>query len=216
MKERILILDGAMGTMIQRRGLTEADFRGERFADWHIDVRGNNDLLCLTRPDVIEDIAREYVAAGCDIISTNTFNANAVSLADYDMAHLAREISREGARIARKVADEAESKVMVAGSIGPTNKTASMSPDINDPGMRAVTYDELYDAYTEQIEGLIEGGVDALLFETIFDTLNLKAGLDAAVSVMSRQGRELPLMLSVTIAGIPEFHSPGRLDRNTP
>ncbi|MDE6037529.1 MAG: homocysteine S-methyltransferase family protein, partial [Duncaniella sp.] len=201
MKERILILDGAMGTMIQRRGLTEKDFRGERFADWHIDLRGNNDLLCLTRPDVIEDIAREYVGAGCDIISTNTFNANAVSLADYDMAHLAREISREGARIARKVADEAERRIIVAGSIGPTNKTASMSPDINDPGMRAVTYDELYDAYTDQIEGLLEGGADVLLFETVFDTLNLKAGLDAAVSVMERQGREVPVMLSVTIAG---------------
>ena len=201
MKERILILDGAMGTMIQRRGLTEKDFRGERFADWHIDLRGNNDLLCLTRPDVIEDIAREYVGAGCDIISTNTFNANAVSLADYDMAHLAREISREGARIARKVADEARRRIIVAGSIGPTNKTASMSPDINDPGMRAVTYDELYDAYTDQIEGLLEGGADVLLFETVFDTLNLKAGLDAAVSVMERQGREVPVMLSVTIAG---------------
>lgn len=201
MNERILILDGAMGTMIQQRGLSERDFRGERFADWHIDVRGNNDLLCLTRPDVIEDIARAYVEAGSDIISTNTFNANAVSLVDYDMAPLAREINREGARIARKVADEAGRKVFVAGSIGPTNKTASMSPDINDPGMRAVTYDELYDAYSEQIEGLMEGGVDVLLFETVFDTLNLKAGLDAALGVMERQGREVPLMVSVTIAG---------------
>lgn len=201
MKERILILDGAMGTMIQSRGLTEEDFRGERFAGWHIDLRGNNDLLCLTRPDVIEDIAREYVSAGSDIISTNTFNANAVSLADYDMVPLAREINREGARIARKVADEAGRRVLVAGSIGPTNKTASMSPDINDPGMRAVTYDELYDAYTDQIDGLLEGGVDMLLFETVFDTLNLKAGLDAALSVMERRGREVPLMVSVTIAG---------------
>lgn len=198
---KILILDGAMGTMIQRRGLTEKDFRGERFADWHVDLRGNNDLLCLTRPDVIEDIAREYVEAGCDIISTNTFNANAVSLADYDMAHLAREISRAGAEIARRVADASQRPVKVAGSIGPTNKTASMSPDINDPGMRAVTYDELYDAYSDQIEGLIDGGVDILLFETIFDTLNLKAGLDAAVAVMRSRGVELPVMLSVTIAG---------------
>jgi len=146
---KILILDGAMGTMIQRRGLTEKDFRGDRFADWHVDLRGNNDLLCLTRPDVIEDIAREYVEAGCDIISTNTFNANAVSLADYDMAPLAREISRVGAEIARRVADASQRPVKVAGSIGPTNKTASMSPDINDPGMRAVTYDELYDAYSD-------------------------------------------------------------------
>ncbi|MCM1052280.1 MAG: methionine synthase [Paenibacillus sp.] len=201
MEERILILDGAMGTMIQRRGLGEKDFRGERFAGWHIDLRGNNDLLCLTRPDVIEDIAREYVEAGCDIISTNTFNANAISLDDYGMAHLAREISREGARIARRVADSVGRRVMVAGSMGPTNKTASMSPDISDPGMRAVTYDELYSAYTEQIEGQIEGGVDLLLFETIFDTLNVKAGIEAAVDVMARTGRELPIMLSVTIAG---------------
>lgn len=197
----ILILDGAMGTMIQRRGLTEQDFRGQRFAGWHVDLRGNNDLLCLTRPDVIEDIARQYVSAGCDIISTNTFNANAISLADYDMAPLAREISRAGAEIARRAADSAGRKVLVAGSIGPTNKTASMSPDINDPGMRAVTYDELFDAYTDQIEGLIDGGVDTLLFETIFDTLNLKAGLDAAVTVMRRRGVTLPIMLSVTIAG---------------
>ena len=190
-----------MGTMIQRRGLTEQDFRGGRFASWHVDLRGNNDLLCLTRPDVIEDIAREYVEAGCDIISTNTFNANAISLADYDMAPLAREISRAGAEIARRVADAATRPVKVAGSIGPTNKTASMSPDINDPGMRAVTYDELFDAYSEQIEGLMDGGVDMLLFETIFDTLNLKAGLDAAVAVMRRRGVEVPVMLSVTIAG---------------
>ncbi len=201
MEDRILILDGAMGTMIQRRGLTEKDFRGDRFAGWHVDLRGNNDLLCLTRPDVIKDIAREYVGAGCDIISTNTFNANAISLADYDMAGLAREISRAGAEIARRAADSSERRVRVAGSIGPTNKTASMSPDINDPGMRAVKYDELFDAYSEQIEGLMDGGVDMLLFETIFDTLNLKAGLDAAVSVMKARGVKLPVMLSVTIAG---------------
>lgn len=190
-----------MGTMIQRRGLCEKDFRGDRFAFWQVDLKGNNDVLCLTRPDVIENIHRQYVDAGADIISTNTFNANAISLADYSMQDLAREISREGARIARKVADASGREIMVAGSIGPTNKTASMSPDMNDPGMRAVTYDELYDAYTEQIEGLIEGGVDLLLFETVFDTLNLKAGLDAAVSVMRDTGREVPVMLSVTIAG---------------
>lgn len=198
---KIRILDGAMGTMIQRRGLCEKDFRGDRFAFWQVDLKGNNDVLCLTRPDVIENIHRQYVDAGADIISTNTFNANAISLADYSMQDLAREISREGARIARKVADASGREIMVAGSIGPTNKTASMSPDMNDPGMRAVTYDELYDAYTEQIEGLIEGGVDLLLFETVFDTLNLKAGLDAAVSVMRDTGREVPVMLSVTIAG---------------
>lgn len=200
--DRILILDGAQGTMIQRRGLTEADFRGSRFASWPVDLMGNNDLLSLTRPDVIEDIARQYVEAGADIISTNTFNANAISLADYDMAPLAREIAREGARIARRVADgETGRKVLVAGSIGPTNKTASMSPSIDDPGYRAVTYKDLYDAYSDQIAGLIEGGVDVLLFETVFDTLNLKAGLDAAVEVMGKMGKELPVMVSVTIAG---------------
>ncbi|MDE6371722.1 MAG: homocysteine S-methyltransferase family protein, partial [Duncaniella sp.] len=197
----ILILDGAMGTMIQRHHLTESDFRGERFAGWKVDLAGNNDLLCLTRPDVIGEISRQYVDAGADIISTNTFNANAISQADYGMEHLVGEMNVAGARIARRVADAAPRRVFVAGSMGPTNKTASMSPDIADPGYRAVSYDELYDAYAEQIEGLIEGGVDLLLFETIFDTLNVKAGLDAAVDVMARLGRELPIMLSVTIAG---------------
>lgn len=197
----IKILDGAMGTMIQRRNLCEKDFRGDRFASWPVDLKGNNDVLCITRPDVIEDIHRQYVQAGADIISTDTFNANAISLADYSMSELAREISREGARIARRVADAAGREVLVAGSIGPTNKTASMSPDISDPGMRSVTYDELYDAYTSQIEGLMDGGVDLLLFETVFDTLNLKAGLEAASDVMRRRGREIPVMVSVTIAG---------------
>lgn len=198
---RVLILDGAMGTMIQRHYLTENDFRGQRFASWNVDLLGNNDLLCLTCPGVIEEISTQYVKAGADIISTNTFNANAISQADYDMEHLVREMNVAGARIARRVADAAPRRVLVAGSMGPTNKTASMSPDIADPGYRAVSYDELYDAYAEQIEGLIEGGVDLLLFETIFDTLNVKAGLDAAVDVMARLGRELPVMLSVTIAG---------------
>lgn len=182
--EKILVLDGALGTMIQRRGL-----------------KGNNDALTLTRPDVIEDIARAYVEAGADIISTDTFNANAISQADYGMEAYVREMNREGARITRRVADKAGRKVFVAGSIGPTNKTASMSADVADPGARQVTYDELYHAYAEQIEGLMEGGVDVLLFETVFDTLNLKAGLDAAVEVMDRVGQRLPIMLSVTIAG---------------
>lgn len=205
LRERILILDGAIGTMIQRLRLTEEDFRGARFASWPVDLRGNNDLLCLTRPDDIADIARSYVEAGADIISTNTFNANRISMADYGMESLCREINVAGARLLRRVADEAMArdgrKVWVAGSIGPTNKTASMSPDVNDPGMRAVTYDDLHAAYAEQAEALIEGGADLLLFETVFDTLNLKAGLDAATEVMERAGRRLPVMVSVTIAG---------------
>lgn len=205
LRERILILDGAIGTQIQALRLTEEDFRGERFASWPCDLRGNNDILCLTRPEAVAGIARAYVEAGADIISTNTFNANRISMADYGMESLCREINREGAALLRRVADgEMESrgrKVWVAGSIGPTNKTASMSPDVNDPGMRAVTYDELFDAYAEQIEGLMDGGADLLLFETVFDTLNLKAGLEAASEVMERRGHRLPVMVSVTIAG---------------
>lgn len=187
--------------MVQRRGLSEADFRGSRFADWPCDLRGNNDLLNLTRPDVIADIARQYVRAGADIISTNTFNANAISMADYAMEALAPEMAREGARIARAVADSAPRPVWVAGSIGPTNKTASMSPSIDDPGFRAVTYRDLYDAYRAQIEALLEGGVDILLFETVFDTLNLKAGLAAAADIAAGRGSDVPIMVSVTIAG---------------
>ena len=205
LRERILILDGAIGTMIQRLGLTEEDFRGTRFASWPTDLRGNNDLLCLTRPDDIAAIARSYVEAGADIISTNTFNANRISMADYGMEALCREMNVAGARLLRRVADEVMEregrKVWVAGSIGPTNKAASMNPDVNDPGMRTVTYDDLYAAYAEQVEGLMEGGADLLLFETVFDTLNLKAGLDAATEVMERAGRRLPVMVSVTIAG---------------
>jgi len=204
-RERLLILDGAIGTMIQSRHLTEADFRGERFAGWKCDLRGNNDLLVLTRPDVIAGIADGYIAAGADIITTDTFNANAISMADYGMEHLVGEINREGARLLRSLADRRSTElgrpIFVAGSIGPTNKTASMSPDVNDPALRAVGYDDLFDAYAAQISGLIEGGADLLLFETVFDSLNLKAGLDAAVSVMAGAGRELPVMLSVTLSG---------------
>ncbi len=200
--ERILVLDGAFGTMIQRHALTEGDFRGERFASWPTDLRGNNDLLCLTRPGIVEEIAREYAEAGADILTTNTFNANAISMADYGMADIADEINIAGARIARRVADSVSGcKVWVAGSIGPTNKTASMSDDVADPGARGVTYDGLFEAYSRQIGSLIRGGVDILLFETIFDTLNVKAGLDAACEVMERLGVSLPVMLSVTIAG---------------
>ena len=202
LSSHILILDGAQGTQIQQLGLTEADFRGERFAQWPTDLRGCNDLLCLTQPDAIASIAQRYVDAGADIISTNTFNATRISMADYGLQEYCREINRAGARIARRVADACSGrKVYVAGSMGPTNKTASMSPDVSDPAYRAVTFDDLYNAYTEQIEGLIEGGVDLLLFETVFDTLNLKAGLAAATDTMERLGLELPVMVSVTISG---------------
>ncbi len=206
-KERILILDGAMGTMIQRYSLSEEDFRGVRFANVPGLLKGNNDLLCLTRPDVIADIHRRYLEAGADIIETNSFNAQRVSMADYGMEAYCREMNLEAARLARELADEYTARTphkprFVAGSVGPTNKTCSMSPDVNDPAFRALAYDQLVEAYDEQMEALIEGGVDALLIETIFDTLNAKAALYAASQVMSRLGCEVPLMLSVTIADI--------------
>lgn len=200
---RILILDGAMGTMIQRLGLTEEDFRGERFANLPGLQKGNNDLLCLSRPDVIADIHRRYLGVGADIIETCSFNAQRISMADYGCEHLCREINLAAARIARREADALsteEKPRFVAGSIGPTNKTCSISPDVNDPAKRGITYDELVEAYDEQIEALIEGGVDALLIETIFDTLNAKAAIYAAEQVMQRMGRRLPIMLSVTIS----------------
>lgn len=205
--ERILILDGAMGTMIQKYNLSEQDFRGERFAQVAGQMKGNNDLLCLTRPDVIKDIHRKYLEAGADIIETNTFNAQRVSMADYHMQDMCREINLSAAGIAREMADEYSRKTphkprFVAGSVGPTNKTCSMSPDVNNPAMRALTYDELVGAYREQMEALLEGGVDALLIETIFDTLNAKAAVFAAESAMQAVGREVPLMLSVTISDI--------------
>ena len=202
-KERILILDGAMGTMIQRLGLTEEDFRGNRFADLPGLQKGNNDLLCLSCPEVIADIHRRYLSVGVDIIETCSFNAQRISMADYGCEHLCREINLAAARIARQCADAMsteEKPRFVAGSIGPTNKTCSISPDVNDPAMRGITYDELVTAYDEQIEALIEGGVDALLIETIFDTLNAKAAIYAAEQVMERMGRRLPIMLSVTIS----------------
>ena len=202
-KERILILDGAMGTMIQRLGLTEEDFRGERFADLPGLQKGNNDLLCLTRPDVIADIHRRYLNVGVDIIETCSFNAQRISMADYGCEHLCREINLAAAAIARHEADAVstpDKPRFVAGSIGPTNKTCSISPDVNDPAKRGITYDELVEAYDEQIAALIEGGVDALLIETIFDTLNAKAAIYAAERVMERMARRLPIMLSVTIS----------------
>lgn len=206
-KERILVLDGAMGTMIQQYNLTESDFRGERFREIQGQLKGNNDLLCLTRPDVIEEIHRRYLEAGADIIETNTFNATRVSMADYHMQAYCREINLEAARLARRLADEytqknPEKPRFVAGSVGPTNKTCSMSPDVNNPAFRALTYDELLEAYCEQMEALIEGGVDAILIETIFDTLNAKVAIQAAELSMQKMGRKLPLMLSVTVSDI--------------
>lgn len=206
-RERILVLDGAMGTMIQQYNLSEADFRGERFKDIPGQLKGNNDLLCLTRPEVIEDIHRKYLVAGADIIETNSFNATSVSMADYHVQAYCREINLAAARLARRMADEftalnPEKPRFVAGSVGPTNKTCSMSPDVNNPAFRALTFDELQAAYCEQMEALLEGGVDALLIETIFDTLNAKAAIRAAELSMEKTGRRVPLMLSVTVSDI--------------
>lgn len=206
-RERILVLDGAMGTMIQQYNLSEADFRGERFKDIPGQLKGNNDLLCLTRPEVIEDIHRKYLVAGADIIETNSFNATSVSMADYHVQAYCREINLAAARLARRMADEftvlnPEKPRFVAGSVGPTNKTCSMSPDVNNPAFRALTFDELQAAYCEQMEALLEGGVDALLIETIFDTLNAKAAIRAAELSMEKNGRRVPLMLSVTVSDI--------------
>lgn len=203
--ERILILDGGMGTMIQGFKLNEQDYRGERFADFPGQLRGNNDLLCITRPDVIQSIHRQYLEAGADIFATNTFNANVISMADYGMEAYVREMNVAAGRLAREVADtfmveHPERKVFVAGSVGPTNKTASMSPDVSNPAYRAVTYTDLYNAYKEQVEGLVDGGVDIILFETTFDTLNVKAGLEAAEVVLKEKKKDLPIMLSLTLA----------------
>lgn len=205
--ERILILDGAMGTMIQKYNLSEQDFRGERFAQVAGQLKGNNDLLCLTRPDVVKEIHRKYLEAGADIIETNTFNAQRVSMADYQMQDICCEINREAVKLARELADEYTLKTprkprFVAGSVGPTNKTCSMSPDVNNPALRALAYDELAEAYGEQMEALLEGGVDAILIETIFDTLNAKAAIFAAEEAMQKVGRRVPLMLSVTVSDV--------------
>ena len=201
---RVLILDGAMGTMIQKYNLSEADFRGDCFTEQPGQMKGNNDLLCLTAPHVIQDIHRKYLEAGADIIETNTFNAQRISMADYHVQDYCREINLAGAKLARELADEytrknPEKPRFVAGSVGPTNKTCSMSPDVNNPAFRAVTFDELVEAYQEQMEALLEGGVDALLIETIFDTLNAKAAIYAAMESVKTQGREVPLMLSITV-----------------
>jgi len=203
--ERILVIDGAMGTMIQRYKLTEEDYRGERFKDYPSDLKGNNDLLVLTQPHIIKEIHREYLDAGSDILETNTFNAQAVSLADYDMQSLAYEMNAAAAKIAKEAAEEymqefPGTQKFVAGAIGPMNKTLSLSPDVNDPGFRAITFDEIVAAYKEQVSGLVDGGADILLMETIFDTLNAKAAIFAINDYFRETGKEkLPLMISGTI-----------------
>jgi len=202
LKTRIAILDGAMGTMIQRFKLTEADYRGERFKDFPKDVKGNNELLSLTRPDVIRDIHEGYLAAGADMIETNTFGATTVAQADYDMQHLAREMNLQSAKLARAACDKfstPDKPRFVVGALGPTPKTASISPDVNDAGARNVTFEELRAAYYEQVEALVEGGSDVLLVETIFDTLNAKAALFAIEEFFEASGQRLPLIISGTV-----------------
>ena len=206
-KHRILILDGAMGTMIQSYHLKEEDFRGERFKDIPGIMAGNNDILSITRPDVIRDIHRRYLDAGADIITTNTFSSQRISMVDYNVTEYCREINLAAARIARTIADEYTAKNpdkprFVLGDVGPTNKTCSLSPDVNDPALRGLTFDELADAYTEQMVALLEGGVDALILETCFDTLNVKAGIYAAEDAMAQTGRKVPLMISVTVSDV--------------
>ncbi len=202
--DRILIIDGAMGTMIQRHKLDEAGYRGERFKDWPRDVKGNNDLLVLTQPRIIAEIHEAYLEAGADILETNTFNAQAISLSDYGMEKLAYEINVAAARIARAAADKwtkmtPDKPRFVAGAVGPTNRTASISPDVSNPAFRNVDFDELRVAYKEQIRGLMDGGVDIILIETIFDTLNAKAAGVATLEVFEEKDLELPIMISGTI-----------------
>lgn len=204
LQKRILVLDGAMGTMLQRYKFTEEDFRGERFKDWAHPLQGNNDLLSLTQPQALAEIHRKYFAAGADIVETNTFSGTTIAMADYHMEELVYELNYESAKIAKKVADEFTAKEphkprFVAGSIGPTNKTASMSPDVNDPGFRAVSFNELRVAYKQQVEALLDGGADILLVETIFDTLNAKAALFAIEEVKEERHIDVPIMVSGTI-----------------
>ncbi len=203
-EKRILVLDGAMGTMIQDYKLSEEDYRGERFADYPSDLKGNNDLLSLTQPQIIKDIHAAYLEVGADIIETNTFNGTRISMADYDMQDLVPELNFQSAKIAREAADEYTAKNpdkprFVIGSMGPTNKTASLSPDVNNPGYRAIDFDTLRKNYLEQARELVRGGVDGLLVETVFDTLNAKAALFAIMELFDEIGRELPIMVSGTI-----------------
>lgn len=200
LKKRILIIDGAMGTMIQRYKLEESDYRGDRFKDWHTDVKGNNDLLSITQPQIIEAIHTKYLEAGADIIETNTFSSTSIAQADYDMQSLAYELNVASAKCARKAIEASGKTAWVAGAIGPLNKTLSISPDVNNPGFRAVTFDEVAAAYTEQIKGLVDGGVDVILIETIFDTLNAKAAIYAIKNYFRQNNLpELPIMISGTI-----------------
>ena len=206
LQERILVIDGAMGTMIQRHKLTEEDYRGTRFANWHSDVKGNNDLLCITQPAIITGIHLQYLEAGADIIETNTFSSTSIAMADYDMQELAYELNVAAAKCVRDAIDQYKAthpnspEKFIAGSIGPLNKTLSLSPDVNNPGFRAVTFDEVVIAYTEQIRGLVDGGVDIILVETIFDTLNAKAAIFAIKEYFRKIGQpELPIMISGTI-----------------
>lgn len=203
-QKRILVLDGAMGTMLQRYKFTEEDFRGERFKDYPTSLKGNNDLLSLTQPEAIAEVHRLYFEAGADIVETNTFSGTSIAMADYNMEDLVYELNFESAKIARKVADQftkenPEKPRFVAGSIGPTNKTASLSPDVNRPEFRAITFDDLRIAYKQQVEALIDGGVDVLLVETIFDTLNAKAALFAIEEVKEERNIHIPIMVSGTI-----------------
>lgn len=204
LNKRILVLDGAMGTMLQRYKFEEEDYRGERFKNWEYPVKGNNDLLSLTQPQAIEEVHRKYLEAGADIIETNTFSGTTIAMADYHMEDLVYELNFESAKIARKVCDEFTAKNpekprFVAGSIGPTNKTASLSPDVNDPGFRAITFDELRIAYKQQSEALLDGGADILLVETVFDTLNAKAALFAIDEIQEERHLQIPIMVSGTI-----------------
>lgn len=204
LEKRILVLDGAMGTMLQRYQFSEEDYRGERFKDWEHSLKGNNDLLSLTQPQAIEEVHRKYLQADADIIETNTFSGTTIAMADYHMEDLVYELNYESAKIARKVCDEftkqnPEKPRFVAGSIGPTNKTASLSPDVNDPGYRAITFDELRSAYKLQAEALLDGGSDILLVETIFDTLNAKAALFAIDEIQEERNIQIPIMVSGTI-----------------
>lgn len=205
LEKRILVIDGAMGTMIQRHKLTEADYRGERFKDWKSDVKGNNDLLCITQPEIIKGIHKQYLAAGADIIETNTFSSTVIAMADYDMQSLAYELNVAAAGCAREAIKEymeenpGAAPKFVAGAIGPLNKTLSLSPDVNNPGYRAVTFNEVVAAYFEQIKGLVDGGVDVLLIETIFDTLNAKGAIFAAKKYFREFNTSLPIMISGTI-----------------
>jgi 5-methyltetrahydrofolate--homocysteine methyltransferase len=206
-RERILVLDGAMGTMLQRRKLTEADYRGDRFKGANSDLKGNHDILNVTRPDVIGEVHREYLDAGADIIETNTFSGTWISQADYHLEAAVGDINREGAKLARQAADEYTAKNpskprFVAGAMGPTNRTASLSPDVNRPDFRNITFDELKDAYKEQARGLIEGGADLLLIETIFDTLNAKAAAFGVYELFDELGEEWPIMISGTITDL--------------